>query len=452
VFAAGNDGEANPSFPDEGYGTVMAEGTAKNVITVGAAEGVRASGTDGCGVSNAGADSARDIIDFSSRGPTDDGRLKPALVAPGTHITGAAPQHAGYTGIGVCNQTFGGNAFYSLVSGTSQAAPEVTGVAALIRDWYRRTRGAYPSPALTKALMVNTARDLAGGDDGAGGSNGDAPTQIQGWGRVDLGSVLSTTTRTYVDQTSLFGASGSSSNRVLRSPSTTEPLRVTLVWTDPPGAAQEANNESPPPALVNDLNLTVAHDGVTYAGNAFAKGASTTGGEPDKLNNVENVWLPKTGGGLAEITVTAANLPGDGVPSKGDTTDQDYALVVSNGRVVPATPPVQVTPPVVKPAALGLAKFGKKGRFTVLKKLSVANVPAGATVTLTCKGKGCPKKGYKRTFKTVAKNLDLTRVLRKAKLRKGAKITLRLAAPGAAPRISTWKVGSKPGKVAAKLG
>ena len=46
---------------------------------------------------DAGADSARDIIDFSSRGPTDDGRLKPDLVAPGTHVTGAAPQHAGYT-------------------------------------------------------------------------------------------------------------------------------------------------------------------------------------------------------------------------------------------------------------------------------------------------------------------------------------------------------------------
>ena len=81
----------------------MAEATAKNVITVGAAEGVRASGTDGCGVPNAGADSARDIIDFSSRGPTDDGRLKPDLVAPGTHITGARPRHAGYTGSGTCN-------------------------------------------------------------------------------------------------------------------------------------------------------------------------------------------------------------------------------------------------------------------------------------------------------------------------------------------------------------
>ena len=79
VFAAGNDGEGNPAAgnppdPNEGYGTIMAEATAKNVITVGAAEGVRASGGDGCGVPDAGANSANDIIDFSSRGPTYYGR------------------------------------------------------------------------------------------------------------------------------------------------------------------------------------------------------------------------------------------------------------------------------------------------------------------------------------------------------------------------------------------
>ncbi len=101
VFSAGNDGDGkgNPLDPkgDEGYGSITAPGTAKNVITVGASESVRGSGTDGCGVSNGGADSASDIINFSGRGPTQDGRMKPDLVAPGTHITGASPQHASVT-------------------------------------------------------------------------------------------------------------------------------------------------------------------------------------------------------------------------------------------------------------------------------------------------------------------------------------------------------------------
>ena len=101
------------------------------MITVGASENVRPIGaTDGCGVTDAGANSARDIIDFSSRGPTDDGRIKPDIVAPGTHVTGAQPQTgADYNGSGTCNPQFpAGSRIYSLVSGTSQAAPEVTGL------------------------------------------------------------------------------------------------------------------------------------------------------------------------------------------------------------------------------------------------------------------------------------------------------------------------------------
>ena len=89
------------------------------MITVGASESVRAIGaTDGCGVTDTGANSARDIINFSSRGPTDDGRIKPDVVAPGTHVAGAQPQTgADYNGCGTCNPQFpAGSALYTLVS------------------------------------------------------------------------------------------------------------------------------------------------------------------------------------------------------------------------------------------------------------------------------------------------------------------------------------------------
>ena len=183
------------------------------MITVGASENVRPIGaTDGCGVTDAGANSAKDIIDFSSRGPTDDLRTKPDVVAPGTHVTGAQPQTgAEYNGSGTCNPQFpAGSTRYSLVSGTSQAAPETTGFAAMIRDWYAREEGggSVPSPALTKAIMVNTATDQVGGNNGAGGTNANIPTQVQGWGRINLGNVVDGTSREFVDQTTRFATSG----------------------------------------------------------------------------------------------------------------------------------------------------------------------------------------------------------------------------------------------------
>ncbi|MFH4385163.1 S8 family serine peptidase, partial [Acinetobacter baumannii] len=63
------------------------------MISVGASENVHPFGAaDQCGISDAGADSANDMISFSSRGPTADGRKKPDIVAPGTHVTGGVFQ------------------------------------------------------------------------------------------------------------------------------------------------------------------------------------------------------------------------------------------------------------------------------------------------------------------------------------------------------------------------
>src|SRR5689334_24547864 len=39
---------------------------------------------------------------FSSGGPTFDGRAKPDIVAPGTHIHGAASQSQFFNGVGIC--------------------------------------------------------------------------------------------------------------------------------------------------------------------------------------------------------------------------------------------------------------------------------------------------------------------------------------------------------------
>ena len=337
VFAAGNDGDDNPGASNEGYGTIAAEGSAKNVITVGATEGVRPSGTDGCGTPDTAADSARDVLYFSSRGPTDDGRLKPDLVAPGSHVTGARPQHPGYDGDGTCNPFFAGTGTtrYSLVSGTSQAAPQVSGAAALVHRWYELTQGTAPSPAMTKALLVNTATDLGGGDNGKGDTIAPGPNMDQGWGRVNLSNAFDTTTRRFRDQEEgdLLVGSGDASVHTYAVDDPDEPVKVTLVWTDEPGPL----TGNP---VVNNLDLAVDARGHTYKGNAFTDTFSRTGGLADQRNNVESVYLRPTGtSGRLAVRVVGTTVAGDGVPNNEVSPDQDFALVVSNA--------VEVSSPVL---------------------------------------------------------------------------------------------------------
>lgn len=321
VASAGNSGA--------GANTIGSPGSAKNVISVGASENVRSIGsTDGCGVADTAANSARDIADFSSRGPTDDGRTKPDVVAPGTHIAGAQPQTgADFNGSGTCNPQFpAGSSLYTLVSGSSVAAPQASGFASLLHEWYLKGLGGgtnYPSPAMTKALMVNTATDLAGGDAGNGGLNANVPDQDQGWGRVNLGKVLDGTSRQVVDQTQTFSTTGSYTSRYYNVASSSRPLRVTLAWTDPPGPTTGNS-------FVNDLDLEVTAGGTTYKGNMLSGGRSVPGGVADPRNNVENVFLPPGVSGAVKVRVIAKNLAGDGVPGAGDATDQDYALLVSD--------------------------------------------------------------------------------------------------------------------------
>jgi len=321
IFSAGNSGS--------GGGTISPPGTAKNVITVGAAEGVRAVGFSSPCVLDSGADSARDVADFSARGPTADGRIKPDVVAPGTNIVSARSPAA----VSACWNFPAGSQLYRLFSGTSMAAPHVTGAAALLREWYRRTYGngtLVPSPAMTKALLVNTATDLVDGEDsGTLHTNPPIPATGQGWGRVNLTRLFHpvNAARVVRDQGDLIRESGDGTTRTFTVADPARPIKVTLAWTDAPGAAFR-------PALVNDLDLTVVKAGAGYHGNVFSGGMSSPGSVADRRNNLENVFLPP-GGGTFTVRVDGFNIAGDGVPGNGDPTDQDYALVVSNA--LPAT-------------------------------------------------------------------------------------------------------------------
>jgi len=357
VFAAGNFGPST--------GSCGSPGIAKNIICVGGSDNVQAFGgtnmEDGCFVTDGEATNANAIASFASEGPTTDGRHKPDLVAPCTHVSGGVGQEAGYdpnlgtalacfNAVGVCgglevtgsNLWFypDGQQFYTASSGTSHSTPAVSGACALLRQYFINLYTNPPSPAMTKAYLMNSARYLDGplADD-------DLWSNAQGMGGLDLGVAFDGTPRGLRDELAqdLLTATGQALTFEGTVLDPTKPLRITLAWTDAPGSTTASA------VLNNDLDLEVTIAGLTYKGNVFSGAFSATGGSTDHTNNVESIFLPAGLGGKFTLKVTASNINSDGVPNNSTALDQDFALVAYNAVVgnPPAISSLTPTNPMV---------------------------------------------------------------------------------------------------------
>ena len=357
VFAAGNDGPNGK--------TIESPGSAKNVITVGAAENVRSlstanggnnlTGEDGSGVFDTNADNANDIINFSSRGPCADGRKKPDIVAPGTHITGGVEQTnpppsplslgsaiSTFTASGVSALPGSGKAgntnnffplgqqFFTESSGTSHSTPAVVGACALLRQFFINDTNSPPSPAMTKAYLINSARYMTGVS-----ANDKLWSANQGMGEVNLGTAFDGALRIQRDQLTIEKFTAAGQTRIYSGiiPDATKPFRVTLAWTDVPGSTSASKE------LVNNLDLAVTAGTNIYKGNVFNGQYSTNGGAADGTNNVESVFLPAGAATNFAVTITAAQINADAITNGGSLPEQDFALVIYNGAI--ALPAVQ---------------------------------------------------------------------------------------------------------------
>jgi len=359
VFSAGNSGS--------GPGTLTAPKEAKNVIVTASSETWRVSGDIDA------------ISSFSSRGPAEDGRFVPTITAPGGQV-GSTRNDDG----GSCASAIGGtNNLYAFCSGTSMAAPHTSGSLALITEWWRDNNGgADPSPAMGKALLINTATDM---DDGSG--TGPIPNFDEGWGRLNLRGVFEAGTPfEFYDEETTLKDTGDEWTRTLGVVDTNEPLKITLTWSDAPGAVG-AN-----PALVNDLDLVVTNGGQTYRGNAFSNGASAPGGAADAINNAENVFIPNPGGS-ATIRVVASAIAGDAVLYNGDATDQRFALVCSNCNEQPDffLDVAEREAAICTPESAGYdIDIGSILGFSNAVALGVSGNPAGTTTAFTPGGPFTP--------------------------------------------------------------
>ena len=221
------------------YDVIPADATAKNVLTVGAAEVSYTSQNQPVLVGSTG---------YSGWGPTDDGRIKPDLLGIGSDIVSSIAT---------------GNTAYGVYSGTSMASANVSGSLFLLQELYARQRsaglpqtGQFMRAATLKGLALHTADrpNLAAG-----------PNYRQGWGLLNTEAaarlLLNENQAHLVLEQSL--AAGKTITRTVVAQGN-EPLVITLSWTDPEGiptpvGADALNNRTP--KLVNDLDVRLS-DGV----------------------------------------------------------------------------------------------------------------------------------------------------------------------------------------------
>ena len=299
LFAAGNDGPNS--------GTVSPPATAKNVISVGNHKN-RYSGSPDV------------MMSGSSRGPTEDGRIKPDLVAPGGYVRSCRAQEATDTGSATWSNTY-----YLEYTGTSMATPNAAGAALMIRE-YLEEIAQRPSPqgALVKALMVLGAQDM--------GSR-DIPNDDEGWGRVNLRNTLAPSTGQgiWVDDRSVMSGTGNSKSYSFNVTQASGLFKVVLTWSDERGS-RFSNAQ-----LVNDLDLEVtAPDGTVYLGNDFANGRSATGGTRDDVNNLEVVLIDAADAGTWTVKVKDTQHSG--------SKTQPYAIAVLGHGVNDLRPDPKVVP------------------------------------------------------------------------------------------------------------
>ncbi|MEE8391131.1 MAG: S8 family serine peptidase [Anaerolineae bacterium] len=276
TWAAGNErGSANSC---DTYRTTSPPAAAKNPIHVGA--------------SNTNNNS---MTTFSSWGPTDDGRIKPTIVAGGCQSSGDG---------GIKSTDNNPVDAYTVMCGTSMATPAVAGSIALMlqhyRDVYNTSGNFWPSTA--KAILIQTADDL--GNPG--------PDYQWGFGQVDIHAAVDLISRRAFRQESI--TQGEVDVYYFIVPDDATPATVSLAWDDYE-ATLNAN-----PTLINNLDLElVAPSGTVWRPwvlNAASPANNATRGI-NGVDNQEQVQVP-----TPEIGTWLVRVKGTTVPQG----PQDYSL------------------------------------------------------------------------------------------------------------------------------
>ena len=306
LFAAGNSGIDSNSDGEIDDDSIGSPATSKNVLTVGASENGRGTQiTNEWGQwwsskyptdpihSDRIANNTEGMAAFSSRGPVDDGRLKPDVSAPGTFILSAKSRSTTSTG-----WLAHSNSDYTYMGGTSMATPLTAGAAALLYQHLDANLGhSNPTSALVKGIISASAHDMTGQyGSSTNGAGETAPNYHEGWGLLDLDRAVNTS---WVDNESV--STGDSRSWKFTVPSAAPDLRIAVSWTDPASTPIASVN------LVNDIDFAVKDPSGTWWNYG------------NNLDNLIGTTISNPAAGQWEIHVNGTNIP---------TGPQHFAMVI----------------------------------------------------------------------------------------------------------------------------
>lgn len=303
MAAAGNRPPGISS--NDSYGSITWDGNSKNVLTVGAVRGIPG-----------GYNRPEDVVmsSFSGWGPTDDGRIKPDVVADGVNVLSTYAS---------------ANNGYSSLSGTSMATPNASGSLFLLQEHYSKLKsGAFLRSATIKGLAIHTAEE-AGTNPGPDYQNGWGLLNVQKAAAVISASVASNngTSSEHLMYENVFnGTTNSFTTTVVATGK--EPLKATISWTDVKGNVDQVNVlNNPEKKLINDLDIRITSGSRTFRPWTLDPANPASGAvKGDNItDNVERIDIDSTVAGET-YTITVTHKGAIGTLTRGQ---QAYSLLVS---------------------------------------------------------------------------------------------------------------------------